>query len=59
MKRKPSIVVDFDGVICKHRFPDVGEPTEGVMEALNTLKKLATASLFIPAELHFSLEIYL
>jgi hypothetical protein len=39
MKRKPSIVVDFDGVICKHRFPDVGEPTEGVIEALNTLKK--------------------
>jgi hypothetical protein len=39
MKKKPSIVVDFDGVICEHRFPDVGEPTEGVQEALNTLKK--------------------
>jgi len=39
VKNKPSLVVDFDGVICKHRFPDVGEPTEGVQEALNTLRK--------------------
>ena len=39
MKKKPSLVVDFDGVICKHRFPDVGEPTEGVQEALNTLRR--------------------
>lgn len=39
MKKKPSIIVDFDGVICKQRFPDVGEPTEGVREALNTLRK--------------------
>jgi hypothetical protein len=39
MKKKPSLVVDFDGVICEHRFPDVGEPTEGVQEALDTLGK--------------------
>jgi len=39
MKKKPSLVVDFDGVICEHRFPDVGEPTEGVKEALDTLRK--------------------
>ncbi len=39
MKKQPSIVVDFVGVICEHRFPDVGEPSEGVQEALNTLKK--------------------
>ncbi|ODS31422.1 MAG: hypothetical protein SCARUB_03468 [Candidatus Scalindua rubra] len=39
MKRRPAIVVDFDGVICENKFPDVGEPTEGVQEALNTLKK--------------------
>jgi hypothetical protein len=38
MKKQQSIVVDFDGVICEHRFPDVGEPSEGVQEALNTLK---------------------
>jgi hypothetical protein len=57
MKKKPSIVVDFDGVICEHRFPDVGEPTEGVQEALNTLKKQVTALLSIPVEHHFSLGI--
>ncbi len=39
MKKRPSLVVDFDGVICEHRFPDVGEPTEGVQEALDTLRK--------------------
>jgi|TARA_Y100000294_G_scaffold83424_1_gene78318 hypothetical protein len=39
MKKQQSIVVDFDGVICEHRFPDVGEPSEGVQEALNTLRK--------------------
>ena len=39
MEKQQSIVVDFDGVICEHRFPDVGEPSEGVQEALNTLKK--------------------
>lgn len=26
MKKQQSIVIDFDGVICEHRFPDVGEP---------------------------------
>ncbi|MHC4321700.1 MAG: hypothetical protein ACYST3_05435 [Planctomycetota bacterium] len=44
MKKKPSLVVDFDGVICEHRFPDVGEP--------------ATVLLSIPAEHHLSLRIY-
>jgi hypothetical protein len=39
MKKNPSLVVDFDGVICEHRFPDVGEPTEGVQEALDTLRE--------------------
>ncbi len=57
MKKQQSIVVDFDGVICEHRFPDVGEPSEGVQEALNTLKKRVTALLSIPVEHHFSLRI--
>ncbi len=57
MKKQQSIVVDFDGVICEHRFPDVGEPSEGVQEALNTLKKRATALLSIPAEHHSGLRI--
>ncbi len=39
MKKRRSLVVDFDGVICEHRFPDVGKPTEGVQDALNTLRK--------------------
>jgi histidinol phosphatase-like enzyme len=39
MKKNPSLVVDFDGVICEHRFPDVGEPTEGAQEALDTLRE--------------------
>jgi hypothetical protein len=39
MERKPTIVVDFDGVICENKFPDDGEPLEDVREALNTLKK--------------------
>ena len=58
MKKQQSIVVDFDGVICEHRFPDVGEPSEGVQEALNTLRKAqATALLSIPVEHHLSLKI--
>ena len=52
MKKQQSIVVDFDGVICEHRFPDVGEPSERVQEALNTLRKAqATALLSIPADI--------
>ncbi|MFQ5964722.1 MAG: hypothetical protein ACE5KZ_10585 [Candidatus Scalinduaceae bacterium] len=39
MKEKPAIVVEFDGVICENKFPDVGEPIGGVREALNTLKR--------------------
>ncbi len=39
MERKPTIVLDFDGVICANKFPDDGEPIEGVREALSTLKK--------------------
>ncbi len=39
MRKAPSLVIDFDGVICEHRFPDVGEPTEDIKEALSTLKR--------------------
>ena len=38
MRKAPSLVIDFDGVICEHRFPDVGEPTGDVRDALRTLK---------------------
>ena len=57
MEKQQSIVVDFDGAICEHRFPDVGESSEGVQEALNTLRKQATALLSIPVEHHLSLKI--
>ena len=39
MIQKTPIVIDFDGTICEHKFPDIGEPTPDVREALETLKK--------------------
>ncbi|HHT9116686.1 MAG: hypothetical protein HY607_01455 [Planctomycetes bacterium] len=39
MMEKTSIVIDFDGAICEYKFPDIGEPTPDVGEALETLKK--------------------
>ena len=39
MTTKTPIVIDFDGTICEHKFPDIGEPMPGVKEALETLKK--------------------
>lgn len=38
-RRNPKIVVDFDGTITDDVFPDVGNPKEGVVEALNKLKE--------------------
>ncbi len=38
MIQKTPIVIDFDGTICEHKFPDIGEPTPGVKEALETLR---------------------
>ncbi len=37
---EPCIVIDFDGTICEHRWPEVGEPTLGVREALQAFKKM-------------------
>ena len=39
MTERIPIVIDFDGTVCEHKFPDIGEPTPGVKEALETLKK--------------------
>ncbi len=36
---KGVIVVDLDGTICEHRYPDFGEPIHGVKEALERLQK--------------------
>jgi hypothetical protein len=32
------VVVDLDGTICEHRYPDFGEPIAGAKEALQRLK---------------------
>lgn len=35
-----KIAVDFDGTLCKHRYPEIGEPlTEGI-EFIKSLRKL-------------------
>ena len=33
-----TLVIDFDGTICEHRFPEVGAPKEGVRDALVAFK---------------------
>lgn len=35
-----EIIVDFDGTICKYAFPECGEPTPKVHEALNFLRSI-------------------
>lgn len=39
-KYRGKIVVDFDGTICEHAFPDVGPPTPGVAKALQDLRDM-------------------
>ncbi len=34
-----TICVDFDGTICEHRFPAIGEPKKNAIEVLKALKK--------------------
>ncbi|MFQ5795342.1 MAG: hypothetical protein ACE5JP_09870 [Candidatus Bipolaricaulia bacterium] len=34
------VIIDFDGTICDHRFPDVGTPKPDVREALVRIRKL-------------------
>jgi len=36
----PAIVIDFDGTICEHRYPDVGPPMLGVRDALVRFKRM-------------------
>lgn len=38
-RKRKKIAVDFDGTITDDVFPDVGNPKEGVIEALQTLSK--------------------
>jgi len=36
--QKKVAVIDFDGTICDHAFPECGEPKSGVAEALKKLQ---------------------
>lgn len=38
--RNKTIVIDFDGTLCDHCFPEAGEPKPGVKQALDRLKEL-------------------
>ncbi|RKZ11213.1 hypothetical protein DRQ25_00420 [Candidatus Fermentibacteria bacterium] len=38
-KKREGLYVDFDGTICKNKFPDVGEPEPYVREALTKMIK--------------------
>jgi hypothetical protein len=37
--RRGTIVVDLDGTICEHRYPDFGAPIAGAREALQRFKE--------------------
>ena len=37
---QPTVVIDFDGTICEHRYPEVGPPMPGAREALTRLKAM-------------------
>lgn len=39
-RMRNSVVVDFDGTICNHEFPDIGAPKPGVKEALLQLSQM-------------------
>lgn len=38
--RNRVIIIDFDGTLCKHCFPVVGNPEPGVREALEKIREL-------------------
>jgi hypothetical protein len=37
--RRRIAVIDFDGTIVQHRFPDIGEPMPGAFEVMKELKE--------------------
>lgn len=39
MPKRPTVVVDFDGTIVEHAFPEIGKLKHGVVEALTELRK--------------------
>jgi len=36
---KPTIIIDFDGTVVDHKFPDIGKLKPGVKEAFETLSR--------------------
>lgn len=38
--RNGVVIIDFDGTLCKHCFPFVGDPEPGVREALKMIREL-------------------
>lgn len=39
-KYSETVIIDFDGTLCKFEFPDVGPPEPDIKEALDKLKEL-------------------
>ena len=40
MKNPPPIIaVDFDGTLCEHKFPEIGEPNAELFDCIKKLKK--------------------
>lgn len=39
-ENKLIICVDFDGTLCEHAFPDIGEPKKEIINSLIELRKL-------------------
>jgi len=42
MKKYEFIAVDFDGTLCEHRFPEIGEPKPDVIEYIREQAKQGT-----------------
>ena len=42
LKKWDYIAVDFDGTICEHKFPEIGEPKMDTIEYLRCQHKLGT-----------------
>lgn len=54
-----TIAVDFDGTICEHTFPGIGDLKEGVAEALATFRSLGFRIIIYSCRTsHYHTEIF-
>lgn len=37
---KPTLAIDFDGTLCDHEYPGIGEVKEGAREALRVFREM-------------------